>query len=356
MSIRKTKSVIWIASLTFVLLNVPSWAQTTSGAKGQVQSATQASGSVSADTKGQAQSATQAASGVSAGTKGQVQSATQASSSVSAELVKGKLNPASSKPGDKIAVRLNDDVRSNGSVLLKKGTTITGVVKNARQADSKSKTSAKSSAQSMMEIEWLTPAASGVAAQNLNIALQSLSYTNPIFAQQQNEESGFAGTNVAAARPVQQSSGGSSSRSGGLLGGVGGAASSTVSSATSIGGTTSGAIGGVTSAGTGVAGTVSSTAGSTTSVAAQSGTGLVALSSLPAADAGIASSLRDNFGVSGGPIYSMGHGQIITADGSRNGVDLFSHLSNDTVITSPGRNFEVSSGAQMQLLVGAPGR
>ena len=38
--------------------------------------------------------------------------------------------------------------------------------------------------------------------------------------------------------------------------------------------------------------------------------------------------------------------------GLKQSVDLFSHLSNDTVITSPYENFEISSGAQMQLLVG----
>jgi hypothetical protein len=33
-------------------------------------------------------------------------------------------------------------------------------------------------------------------------------------------------------------------------------------------------------------------------------------------------------------------------------VDIFSHLDNDTVITSTGKDFEISTGAQMQLLVG----
>ena len=135
MWIRRTKAVIWIASLMLIWTKAQLWAQGAPAAKGRVQTAT------------------------------------EASSSVSAELVKGKLNPATSKPGGKIAVRLNDDVRSNGTVLLRKGTRITGVVKNAKQADSNSKASARS----MMEIEWLAPAASGAATQNLNIALKALS-------------------------------------------------------------------------------------------------------------------------------------------------------------------------------------
>ena len=32
--------------------------------------------------------------------------------------------------------------------------------------------------------------------------------------------------------------------------------------------------------------------------------------------------------------------------------DLFSHFDNDTVIASAGKSFEISSGAQMQFLVG----
>ena len=53
-----------------------------------------------------------------------------------------------------------------------------------------------------------------------------------------------------------------------------------------------------------------------------------------------------------GPLFKVGHGELAAAGGLHESVDLFSHLDNDTVITSPSRNFEISSGAQMQLLVG----
>src|ERR1043165_5003716 len=55
--------------------------------------------------------------------------------SVSAELIKGKLNPAESKPGDQVTLKLKDDVKSNGEVVLKKGTAITGVVRNVNRID-----------------------------------------------------------------------------------------------------------------------------------------------------------------------------------------------------------------------------
>jgi hypothetical protein len=266
-------------------------------------------------------------------------------------MVKGKLNPSSSKPGDKVAVRLKEDVRSNNEVLLKKGTTINGVVKNVKQADAKSKTGA----QSMMEIEWLTPAGTGAASQNLNIALQSLSYTNPLFAHQQSEEAASLDAGLGASRPAVQSSGASSSRGGGLLGGVGGSTSSAASSVTSVGATGNGVVGGAAGLGTGVAGTVASGAGSVNATG-QSSAGLISGASLMPADAGVASALHSNFGVSNESLFMMGHGQVVSAGGTKDSIDVFSHLSNDTVITSPGRNFEVSSGAQMQLLVGVKGR
>jgi hypothetical protein len=53
-----------------------------------------------------------------------------------------------------------------------------------------------------------------------------------------------------------------------------------------------------------------------------------------------------------GPLFKVGHGELVASGGVRESVDLFSHLNNDTVITSPNKNFEISSGARMQLLVG----
>src|SRR5204863_6940051 len=72
-------------------------------------------------------------------------------SHVSAEMTKGTLNPSETKPGDEVALRLKDDVKSNGDVVLKKGATITGVVRNVKSLETKS----NGQALSMMEIEWL---------------------------------------------------------------------------------------------------------------------------------------------------------------------------------------------------------
>jgi hypothetical protein len=55
--------------------------------------------------------------------------------------------------------------------------------------------------------------------------------------------------------------------------------------------------------------------------------------------------------VSAGRLFKVGRGQLVQADGSRQSLDIYSHLNNDTIITSA-KNFEISAGAQMQLLMG----
>jgi hypothetical protein len=253
-------------------------------------------------------------------------------SRVSAEMVKGKLNPASSKPGDEIAVRLNEDVKSNGEVLLKKGSTIKGVVRKVQRAERKGGAKGDAAAQSMMQLEWMAPGLSGAASQQLNVALQSVVYTNPLYAHQQQEESGGGG--IVAPRPAP-----APRASGGLVSGVGAGVGGAVSSA------------GVVGAGIGgAANTVS------TGAVAQTGSRLATPPVAVPVSAQTSSSLQNNFGVSGNQLFLVGNGQVTSAGGTTTSMDLFSHMSNDTIITSPSRDFEVASGAQMQLLVRTSGQ
>jgi hypothetical protein len=60
--------------------------------------------------------------------------------------------------------------------------------------------------------------------------------------------------------------------------------------------------------------------------------------------------LQNNFGVAGGPLFLVGSGQAVSSGGTASSMDIFSRMSNDAVITSPSRDFEIASGAQMQLL------
>ena len=258
----------------------------------------------------------------------------QSESRVSAEMVKGKLNPETSKPGDEIAIRLNEDVKSNGQVLLKKGSTVKGVVRKVNRAEkkraAKANGTAQTSAQSMLELEWITPGVSGAAAsQQLNLALQSVVYTNPLYAHQQEQSSTAPAFASPAPAPARSGSGGVGV---GVVGGVVGGATSSVSSiGGGLGAQTAGSVGAVT----------------------QSQAHLARPTSINPVSAETATVLQNNFGVAGGPLFLVGSGQAISSAGTASSIDIFSRMSNDAVITSPSRDFEISSGAQMQLLVRA---
>jgi len=255
----------------------------------------------------------------------------QAESRVSAEMVKGKLNPATSKPGDEIALRLKEDVKSNGEVLLKKGSTVKGVVRKVQRAEGKGSAKESATAQSMIELQWLAPGLSGAGSQQLNLALQSVTYTNPMYAHQQQQESGEAGGAIV---PAPRGPSPAPRASGGLLGGVGAAAGGVVSSAGAVG--------------AGVGGTANTVSASGVT---QTGSRLATPPAIVPVNTQTSSALQNNFGVSGNQLFLVGSGQATSSGGTTSTMDLFSHMSNDTVVTSPSRDFEVSSGAQMQLLV-----
>jgi hypothetical protein len=254
---------------------------------------------------------------------------TNSASHVAAEMTEGKLNPTDSKAGDTVAVRLKEDLRSNGEVILRKGTTITGVVKNVRRAESKSDW--KNEVQSMIEVEWRVPAPQGRAVQGVSFALQSVIQMNHAPEHQQNnppDDFAFADSGARTsldARPV---------RTGGALLQPAGAATATASAS----------------------GPTAATATPGSSTAAVNGRSNIALLSMPsvvAADQQTSASIETTLGTqTSGQLFKVGHGQLVSAGGSKESVELYSHLSNDTVITSPSNNFEISSGAQMQMLVG----
>jgi hypothetical protein len=210
-------------------------------------------------------------------------------SHVGAEMTKGSLKPSETKPGDEVAVRLKDDVKANGDVVLKKGSTISGVVRDVKSIESKGQP------QSMVQIDWFAPPLQGKVARQLSVALQSVTPVNPVSAQAQFEKVNNSGLssvnalrNVAAARAP-----------------------------------------------------------------ASSNAAMLNMPSVTAVDTKTAISLESNFGASSSEkLFKVGHSEWITAGGSKQSVELFSHLSNDTMITSPSKDFEISNGAQMQLLVG----
>lgn len=210
---------------------------------------------------------------------------TASATRVAAEMTQGRLSPSDSKAGDIVAVRLSDDLKSNGHVILKKGTVIKGVVRNISRSEPKTHTP------SMIEVDWMVPEPDA-KAESVSIALQSVIQVNaPDRATLSPADA--LGTSAALPARVQHD-------------GV-----------------------------------------------ALTNPALLSMPSVVAVDHQTTSAIETSLDSSEpGPLFKVGHGELAAAGGTRESVDLFSHLNNDTVITSPSRNFEISSGAQMQLLVG----
>jgi hypothetical protein len=245
----------------------------------------------------------------------QVRSATQTNSAtrVAAEMTKGRLNPTESKPGDIVSVRLKNDLKSNGYVVLKKGTTITGVVRNVKCADAQTLSiDAKAQMRSLIEIEWLTPASEGRAIPKISIALQSVTQAASSVHDETIEQGSHVDSNIAPGIPA--SSAGRSLRNSG-----GNVLPAEVVSATA-------------------------------------NPALVSMPFVVAVDHQTSTAIEGGLESSAsGQLFKVGQGELMTASGSQQSVDLFSHLDNDTVIAASGKSFEISSGAQMQFLVGVHG-
>jgi hypothetical protein len=212
-------------------------------------------------------------------------------SHVAAELMNGNLNPSVSKPGDIVGIRLKEDVRSNGEIIFRKGTTITGIVRSVSRAEGKGDW--KSGDPSIIDIGWLTPAPQGRGVQGVSFALQSVI--------QPNRESEYESKNPSDDLNFVR-------------------------------------------------------AGVPNSWNAVNGRSNVALLSMPsvvAVDQQTSGNIETTLGgETPGQLFKVGHAQLASLNGSKDPVELYSHLTNDTVITSPSNDFEISSGAQMQMLVG----
>ena len=201
---------------------------------------------------------------------------------VMAEMAQGRLSAAASQPGDMIVLKLKNDLKSNGEVLLKKGSNINGLLRTAKSSEVPGRF------QSIIEIEWMAPVLQGKTARNLSIALEFL---------------------TDATAPV---------------------------------------------ATTRIQRTIDPSAMTPASLATGGGPNAAVLSMpfVVAVDGQTSSAIESGLeNPSAGPMYRIGRGRL-TASGSQQTLEIFSHLKNDTVITSASKNFEIPSGVQMRLLVG----
>jgi hypothetical protein len=224
------------------------------------------------------------------------QSKSGSASHVAAELTEGRLNSAKSQPGDTVLVKLKDDVKSNGAVVFRKGTTITGVVRIVKRAGGQSPapSDAKQAKPSMMEVEWVAPTLQSKIARDVSIALQYVGHTSPAPEHQREN------ANARNAVPTATAISGFSKRTGG-----------------------------------------------------QPNAALLSMPSVVVVDAQTGSTIENGLGMAAGSqLFKVGGGQLLTATGTRQSVDIFSYLNNDSVIMSASDDFDIATGARMRLLVG----
>jgi hypothetical protein len=183
------------------------------------------------------------------------------------------LDAKSAKPGDQVTAKVTEDVKSNGKVVIHKGSKLVGHVTEA-QARS------KESADSRLGIVFDKAVLKGGEEVSLNGAVQALA--PPVNA----TLSAAADESSSISAPSPGGGGAPRSGGGGLLGGATSTATGAVGGATStVTGTTTGAVNGTLSGATGVAGGLT-TAGRLTS-ASQGAIGLqgLTLNSVTAANA-----------------------------------------------------------------------
>ena len=236
-----------------------------------------------------------------AGTKTPARREIQTATTAKTEMIAGSISSAQSLTGDEISLRLNEDVKSNGRTVLKKGTVLVGVIRSARQLRSGSETAVAGKAQSMIEIEWLTPSSLVTGTGQLMIALQSFTYVSPLV-----QETAASADRSDPTRSVDLSS--------------------------------------------------TRSAASSSFLPKPNGKTNAALMSMPSIvplDQQASSFFETDFGLSDEQqIYKTGRGDMMNSSGKRQSVNLFSRMTNDTIMTSADASFEIGTGAQMQLLVG----
>ena len=201
---------------------------------------------------------------------------------VMAEMAQGRLSAAASQPGDMIVLKLKNDLKANGEVLLRKGSNINGLLRTAKSSEVPDRF------QSIIEIEWKAPVPQGKAARKLSIALEFLAEAN---------------APVATTRILR-----------------------TIDP--------------------------SKMAPASLDTSGRPNAAVLSMPFVVAVDRQTSSTIESRLkSPSTGPIYRIGRGRL-TASGSQQTLEIFSHLNNDTVITSANKNFEIPSGVQMRLLVG----
>ena len=164
---------------------------------------------------------------------------------INAELVK-PVDARKNKPGDSITAKTTQDVKSNGHVVIPKGSRIVGHVTEA-------KARAKGESQSSLGIVFDHAVLKNGQEVPLNTSLQAV-------AAARSASSAFAGDDMASMSSMGSGAVSGGARSGGaLLGGAGATAGGLTNATAGVGSTVGGTLNTATSAGSSVTGALNST-------------------------------------------------------------------------------------------------
>jgi hypothetical protein len=298
------KNAWLVIGATFALASTIAWAQ----ADVQGSASTQSQGSVSASGEGARVSGSNSGSAQADAGKANVDLA--GGTAINATLTR-PVDAGKSKPGDEVTATAAEDIKSNGKLVIPRGSKLIGHVTSARPRGEKSSGEAAGSA-------------SGKAASELGIVFDKAVLKDgrevPLGAAVQALAAGDAAAN------------GSMHDAGGALSGAGNVAGSGRATGGGLLGGATGTVGGVAGGTANVAGNVGSKVGGTAGVVSRSAGAVGGL------DAGgrLASDSRGVFGLKGLELASATSG---AAQGS--------------VITSTTRNVRLDRGTKMLLVTGA---
>jgi hypothetical protein len=157
------------------------------------------------------------------------------------------------KPGDEVVATANEDVKSNGRVVVKKGSTLVGHVTAARPLG-RAQGSASGTADSQLGIVFDRAVLKDGQVVPLNASIQALAAAESSASARMNDIGGGLGNAAGSARSsggglVGGVAGGATGTVGGLGSGAGGVVNSGVSGSAGVLGKSAGAVGGLNSSG-----------------------------------------------------------------------------------------------------------
>jgi hypothetical protein len=306
---------------TFAVLMTSGVSMAQTGAQAGAQAGANGSASVQADKSGVKSSGNSSTNGsVQAGND----SANIANGTTMNATLSHPVDAKKNKPGDEVTAKTTEAVKSDGKVIIPKGSTLKGHVTQAAARDA-------ANSQSALGITFDRVVMSGGREMPVNFTIQAISAAETMASTSSSfgdsaigSGSSMAGSSMSGGSMGGGSTGGGRSSGGGLLGGVGSTAGGAVGTTTGVAGNVGGAANGTVNSATNV---TSNAGGAVTGTTRGATGGLNSAGQLTSNSQGV-------FGMQGLNLQSATAGSTNTQG---------------TLITSTDRNVHLDSGTRMLL-------